>query len=127
MGGTFKCREGHKKTCNARWFLSHPFPSMFSCKFCEAKPGHEPGEVVNAYNLIYKQLDYVLFYPRPGIDNQCVMGRVAQVNKKSLGVVTADGKKWTVKDLKAVRRAEGEPSVEIDVAKRKRTEEDKLR
>lgn len=53
--------------------------------------------------------------------------RVSQVNKKSMGVMTADGKTWSVKDLKAVRMAEGEPSVEILLAKRKRTEEDKLR
>ena len=55
------------------------------------------------------------------------MGRVSQVNKKSLGVMTADGKQWSVKDLKAIKKAEEDPSEEISVAKRKRTEEDKLK
>lgn len=67
---TVKCKEGHEKTCKANWYLSHPFPSIFNCKFCDAKPG----QVVEGF-LSFKRLDYVLFYPRPGIDNQCVSGR----------------------------------------------------
>ena len=47
---TVKCKKGgHEKTCQANWYLSHPFPSIFGCKFCEAKPG----DVVEAF-LSYK-------------------------------------------------------------------------
>ena len=58
-GVTVKCLKGHEKTCKAQWYLSHPFPSIFGCKFCDARPG----EIVDGF-LAFQRLDYVVFYPR---------------------------------------------------------------
>eukprot|EP00798_Chlamydomonas_sp_ICE-L_P024374 gene24374-9984_t len=78
-------------------------PACFKCKFCE-----NMSSVVKDF-LAYKRLDYVIFVPTPGLNNNVSLGRVEAVNKKSISVVVASGKRFKVQDKGHIKMAPEAP------------------